>query len=100
MVMQIRAYIASTLGYLMSSQWTVPYSSVGAFLIACREGKDPMKIRFVSFRRQVQISTNKLIRHPRHLRRIEDFREKLQAWRLERLPPPRTNQSQVSPVTE
>ena len=34
-------------------------------------------------------------REPRHVERIRDFAKSLPKWKLERLPPPRVNQSQV-----
>ena len=83
----------------MACQWTLSYDSVDDFLEACKGSNDPLRIRYVVFLCLTVSTQYELLdpfRQARHLQRIEDFAERLPAWRLERLPPPRTNQSQVS----
>lgn len=75
---QIRSMIAQCLHLLMSLQWRPTYPSLDAFLQACATQSDPLRIREAPL-----------------IERINSIVEKLPKWKLERLPPPRVNQSQV-----
>ncbi|KAH8120588.1 hypothetical protein DFH11DRAFT_1838384 [Phellopilus nigrolimitatus] len=78
---EIRNMIATGLNVLMSCQWNPSYRSVDALLDACNKGGDPLGIR-----------------RPRHIEHINELVDELPIWRLERLPPPRVNQSQFDKV--
>ncbi|KAL5534546.1 hypothetical protein ACEPAG_1009 [Sanghuangporus baumii] len=79
---EIRSGIAQALHLLMICEWNTCYASLDAFLTACENDDDPLRIR-----------------HAKYLGRIMRFAEKLPEWRLERLPPPRVSQSQFDKVS-
>ncbi|THH09871.1 hypothetical protein EW145_g1718 [Phellinidium pouzarii] len=78
---EIRNLSAQCLYVLMSCEWNPSYPSVDAFLAACNKDSDPLGIR-----------------RPRHIEHINQLVNELPTWRLERLPHPRVNQSQVCAV--
>jgi hypothetical protein len=42
---QMRAHICQNLSVLMKHQWQATYSDVSAFLLACEESEDPLRLR-------------------------------------------------------
>ncbi|EJD04282.1 uncharacterized protein FOMMEDRAFT_167503 [Fomitiporia mediterranea MF3/22] len=79
---EIRMGIAQNMYLLMTCEWYLSYPSIDAFLLACREEQDPLRIR-----------------HAKYVGRIHDLIEKLSVWKTERLPPPRVTQSQFDKVS-
>ncbi|KAG8722752.1 hypothetical protein FRC08_010362 [Ceratobasidium sp. 394] len=59
------------------SEWHPCYPSVSEFLDACREDSDPLRIRDAA-----------------HMEKIQELVVQFPKWRLERLPPPKVNQSE------
>ncbi|KAI0034963.1 hypothetical protein K488DRAFT_83562 [Vararia minispora EC-137] len=77
---ELRALIAENVFLCITNLWAPCHSSVQAFLDACNND-DPLSIRNVPFKD-----------------RIAKLAEQLGAWKEERLPPPRVNQSQYDKV--
>ncbi|KAF9568547.1 hypothetical protein CPC08DRAFT_654918 [Agrocybe pediades] len=78
---EIRQHVCQGLFTVISNEWQPWYPSTKAFLQACNEQRDPLRIREAPF--------------------MQDFMsilEKLPQWREERLPPPRVNQSEYDKV--
>ncbi|KAG8737973.1 hypothetical protein FRC10_007440 [Ceratobasidium sp. 414] len=59
------------------SEWHPSYPSVSEFLDACRRNSDPLRIREAT-----------------HMEKIQELVVQFPKWRLERLPPPKVNQSE------
>lgn len=79
----------------MTSLWQPWYPSVSAFLQACAEKPDPLHLQFVATV-TVGVSSHLCVhREGSYLSRIEEITAKFPAWKEERLPPPRTSQSEV-----
>lgn len=78
---EIRGHIAQNIDTILRLQWHPSYASTQAFLEACHTDSDPLKIR-----------------HARYDARMKQFVESLSRWKLERLPPPRVNQSTYDKV--
>ncbi|KAF5375146.1 hypothetical protein D9758_000062 [Tetrapyrgos nigripes] len=75
---EIRAHIAQILYDLVKNQWQPWYRSTDAFLQACNEVHDPLRIREAKYQD-----------------RISQFLVQLPKWKEERLPPPRVSLSEV-----
>jgi proteasome activator subunit 4 len=79
----------------MTSLWQPWYPSVSAFLQACAEKPDPLHLQFVVTAAAGISSHLCIYREGSYLNRIEEITAKFPAWKEERLPPPRTSQSEV-----
>ncbi|KAF9648519.1 ARM repeat-containing protein [Thelephora ganbajun] len=78
---EMRNHIASSLYIIISAQWNPTYSSVAELLHACVTDPDPLQIRSA-----------------RYLENAVAMVQRLPEWKEQRLPPPRTNQSQYDKV--
>ncbi|CAE6462385.1 unnamed protein product [Rhizoctonia solani] len=74
---EIRSVIAQNIHCIKQAQWHPLYPSVSSFLDACRNEIDPLQIRRTA-----------------HMDKIEALVMQFPQWRVERLPPPKVNQSQ------
>ncbi|KAG8770133.1 hypothetical protein FRC12_004487 [Ceratobasidium sp. 428] len=74
---EIRSSIAQNINSIKQSQWHPTYPSVPEFLSACAKSGDPLRIRETA-----------------HMEKIQELVDQFPKWRLERLPPPKVNQSE------
>ncbi|KZT23745.1 hypothetical protein NEOLEDRAFT_1135845 [Neolentinus lepideus HHB14362 ss-1] len=78
---EIRAHIAQLLYVLLRCKWQPSYLSADAFVQACVNSDDPLRIREAPY-----------------LDRVSNIVQELQVWKEQRLPPPRVSQSQYDKV--
>ncbi|THV06075.1 hypothetical protein K435DRAFT_712109 [Dendrothele bispora CBS 962.96] len=78
---EIRAHISQILYDVLKNQWQPWYKSNEAFLSACDEVIDPLRIR-----------------EAKYMDRISQFLVQLPKWKEERLPPPRVSLSEYDKV--
>jgi proteasome activator subunit 4 len=78
---EMRAHIAQNISVITTALWQPWHPSVVAFLRACAETEDPLRMR-----------------EGTHMHRIHQIMAQFPVWKEERLPPPRTSQSEVRRV--
>lgn len=80
---------------ITNNRWQPWYPSTQAFLLACKEGQDPLHIRYIEKYSSSISFVNFQLREAVYMKYVSQILEKLPKWREERLPPPRVNQSEV-----
>lgn len=92
----MRAHIAQNLFVVTTELWAPYYPSVQAFLRACSETNDPLHAKLVPVLALVQFwSLIDVVRDAKYMGRLAETMQRFPEWREQRLPPPRTNQSEV-----
>jgi proteasome activator subunit 4 len=76
---EMRAHIAQNISVIIAALWQPWHPSVAAFVRACSETEDPLRLR-----------------EGRYMDRIRHITAQFPVWKEERLPPPRTSQSEVN----
>jgi proteasome activator subunit 4 len=76
---EMRTHIAQNISVITTALWQPWHPSVAAFLRACSETEDPLQLR-----------------KGMYMERIQKITQQFPVWKEERLPPPRTSQSEVS----